>query len=301
MFENLKKQIEIIEVGPRDGLQNEKVCISLDDKIKFISLLDKAGFDRIEATSFVKASSIPQMSDADKLYKAIASDINANLYCLIPNEKGLQRAMTCNVKNISLFTATSEKFSLKNTNMTLKESFKQIKKIKEKTKDNLNIRCYISTVFGCPYDNLISIKNSEAIIKDIYQLGISDISLGDTIGVATPLAVNRLIDNIKSEISISSITMHFHNTYAMALANILVALENGIYKFDSSAGGLGGCPYARGASGNVATEELVYMFESMNIKTGIDLDKLLKATDFILNCLNKPSLSNLVNLKLKKI
>jgi hydroxymethylglutaryl-CoA lyase len=295
MLNSLPKKVRIVEVGPRDGLQNEKTIVSLEDKVTFIKMLAQAGLHEIEANSFVRAEKIPQMSDGMELYSSLVNDgslKNTKLISLVPNEKGLDNALSVGVKEIAVFTATSNTFNLKNINATVDESLKRIDGVMARAnKEGLKTRAYISTVFGCPYEGKTSIAELKRVAYHLENLGVHEISLGDTIGVANPLQVKETIEFLKADFNLNFFAMHFHDTRGMAVANILASLELGITSFDSSAGGLGGCPYAKGASGNVATEDLVYLFSNMGIETGIDMEKLAQASSFILGKLSKTSAS----------
>lgn len=295
MLNSLPKKVRIVEVGPRDGLQNEKTIVSLEDKVTFIKMLSQAGLHEIEAGSFVRAEKIPQMSDGMELYSSLVNDgslKNTKLISLVPNEKGLDNALSVGVKEIAVFTATSNTFNQKNINATVDESLKRIDGVMARAnKEGLKTRAYISTVFGCPYEGKTSIAELKRVAYHLENLGVHEISLGDTIGVANPLQVKETIEFLKADFNLDFFAMHFHDTRGMAVANILASLELGITSFDSSAGGLGGCPYAKGASGNVATEDLVYLFSNMGIETGIDMEKLAQASSFILGKLSKTSAS----------
>lgn len=294
MFQSLPKSIFITEVGPRDGLQNEKTVLSTKDKIEFITMLQAAGLKSIEATSFVRADKIPQMGDATELFSGLKalSKNPVSFPCLVPNLKGLEMAIKAGVSEIALFTATSETFNKKNINASIDESFKRMAEVVALALENkLKIRGYISTVFGCPYEGETSTQKLIEVVQRLKDFGVYDISLGDTIGVGTPKQVQDIISSLKKSFDLSLFSMHFHDTRGMALANILTSLENGISRFDSSAGGLGGCPYAKGATGNVATEDIVYLCESLGIKTGVDIDKLVKASQFILDKIGRSSSS----------
>ncbi|WP_244946459.1 hydroxymethylglutaryl-CoA lyase [Bacteriovorax stolpii] len=291
----MPKKVRIVEVGPRDGLQNEKTIVSLEDKVTFIRMLADAGLSEIEATSFVRAEKIPQMSDGVELYGALVKEASlkkAKLISLVPNDKGLDNALRAGVKEIAVFTATSNTFNQKNINATIDESLKRIDAVMARAnKEGLKTRGYISTVFGCPYEGKTSLVELKRVANHLESLGVHEISLGDTIGVANPLQVKETIEFLKSDFSLDFFAMHFHDTRGMAVANILASLEMGMTSFDSSAGGLGGCPYAKGASGNVATEDLVYLFSSMGIETGVNMEKLAQASSFILSKLSKGSSS----------
>ena len=298
MLNNLPKKVRIIEVGPRDGLQNEKVIVSLEDKVTFIKMLSAAGLHEIEATSFVRADKIPQMSDGMELYSQLLKETslkNTKLISLVPNEKGLEYALSVGVREIAVFTATSNTFNMKNINATIDESLKRIDGVMVKAnKEGLKTRAYISTAFGCPYEGKTSMAELKRVAYHLENLGVHEISIGDTIGVANPLQVKETIEFLRADFNLDFIAMHFHDTRGMAIANILASLEMGITSFDSSAGGLGGCPYAKGASGNVATEDLLYLFSNMGIDTGVDMEKLAQASSFILKKISKaPSSKNL--------
>lgn len=278
--------IRIVEVGPRDGLQNEKTILSTEDKFKFISALADAGLKSIEVTSFVKAPAIPQMADAHELYGQVKNELGnrgISFPCLVPNLKGYETARSLGVKEIALFTATSNSFTKKNINATVDESFERMKEVTaEAQKDHIFVRGYVSTAFGCPYEGEMDVKKVIAVTKRLFELGVYEVSVGDTIGVATPMQVRSFIRALKSEFPVGKLAMHFHDTRGMALTNIYASLEEGITTFDSSAGGLGGCPYAKGATGNVATEDVWYLLQSLGLDTGIDIQKLAEASRFIL-------------------
>jgi hydroxymethylglutaryl-CoA lyase len=299
MLSNLPKKVRIVEVGPRDGLQNEKTIVSMQDKVTFIKMLAAAGLKEIEATSFVRAEKIPQMSDGMELYASLKKEsalCDTKLFSLVPNEKGLENALEVGVKEIAIFTSTSNTFNQKNINATIDESLKRIDTVMARAnKEGLKTRAYISTVFGCPYEGKTSVAELKRVAYHLENLGVYEISLGDTIGIANPLQVKETIEFLKSDFNLEFFAMHFHDTRGMAVANVLASLQMGITSFDSSAAGLGGCPYAKGASGNVATEDLAFLFSSMRIQTGIDMEKLSLASSFILSKLGKTSASkNLV-------
>jgi hydroxymethylglutaryl-CoA lyase len=283
--------IKIVEVGPRDGLQNEKTILSTEDKFSFISLLSESGLKNIEVTSFVKASAIPQMSDAFELFTKVQTRLGGtgiNFPCLIPNLQGYEVAKKLGVKEIALFSATSDSFTKKNVNATVEETFERINEVAiAAKKDGIRIRGYVSTAFGCPYEGKMGVEKLIKVSERFYQMGAYEVSVGDTIGVATPQQVRSYIKELKKCFPINHMAMHFHDTRGMALTNILVSLEEGITTFDSSAGGLGGCPYAKGATGNVATEDVWYLLQSMGLETGIDIAKLAQASKYILEKINR--------------
>ncbi len=285
--------IKIVEVGPRDGLQNEKTILTTEDKFKFISLLSLSGLKNIEVTSFVKATAIPQMSDATELFQMVQSQldfVNLNFPCLVPNIQGYETAKKLGVKEIALFSATSDSFTKKNVNATVEETFNRMQEVaQEARKDGIKVRGYVSTAFGCPYEGTMDIAKLINVTDRFFKLGIYEVSVGDTIGVATPGQVRSFIKHLKTSFDLKNLAMHFHDTRGMALTNILVSLEEGISTFDSSAGGLGGCPYAKGATGNVATEDVWYLLQSMGCETGIEISKLADASKFILEKINRPT------------
>lgn len=283
--------IRIVEVGARDGLQNEKGILATEDKLTFIKSLVDAGLKSIEVTSFVKAPAIPQMADASELFTKVKNDLGrsgVSFPCLVPNIKGYETAKALGVKEIALFTATSNTFTSKNINATIDESFDRMKEVALAAKaDNIMMRGYVSTAFGCPYEGKIDVKQLISVTKRLFELGVYEVSVGDTIGVAIPQQVRAAIRTMKNEFSIGKLAMHFHDTRGMAPTNIYVSLEEGITTFDSSAGGLGGCPYAKGATGNVATEDVWYLLQSQGLDSGIDIAKLANASKFILGKLNR--------------
>lgn len=297
----MNKRVNIVEVGPRDGLQNEKQMVTTHEKFEFIKKLQGAGIKNLEVTSFVKADKIPQMQDAAELLKLIHASnefSDVNLACLVPNLIGLKNAIDNKVEQVAIFTASSNTFNKKNINATIDESLIKLKEVTDHISKNslkMNIRGYISTVFGCPYEGEVSIDQTLSIIEKFIEMGVSEISLGDTIGVANPYQVSKFINILRAHFDLSQFAMHFHDTEGMALANIYTSYEEGILSFDSSAAGLGGCPYAVGATGNVATDDVVNMFTKMKVDTGIDEDKLHQASAYILKVLSKPSTSKYFN------
>lgn len=298
--------IKIVEVGPRDGLQNEPEHLATEDKLTFIEMLIDAGLKNIEVTSFVKPQAIPQMSDSSELFKSLKKRLGEKFHdyhfpVLIPNDKGLANALNVGCKEIALFTATSESFVRKNINATIDESFSRFSKMKEMIKDqDITIRGYVSTAFYCPYEGLMPIEKTIDVTQRLFNLGASEVSIGDTIGMATPNEVEKMIHALSQNFSLSKIAMHFHDTRGMAIANILKSLDLGIRVFDSSVAGLGGCPYAKGASGNVASEEVVFLLERLGYRTNIDLNKLYKAGHFVVDKLNRKKMSKLLEVDLKK-
>lgn len=299
MLKHLPKKVRIVEVGPRDGLQNEKMILSVEDKLQFIKGLSAAGLTEIEATSFVRAQKIPQMGDGSELYSKLRGEpglANTHLISLVPNMKGMEDALKVGVKDIAIFTSTSNTFNQKNINATIDESLIRIEEVmKIANLNNIRTRGYVSTVFGCPYEGKTSLIELKRIVHKLQELGVYEISLGDTTGVANPKQVTEVIEFLAKDFNLNFFSMHFHDTRGMAVANALTSLEMGIRSFDSSAGGLGGCPYALGASGNVATEDLYYLFTSMGIDTGIDIKKLVEVSSLILAKLNRDRPSKYLN------
>jgi hydroxymethylglutaryl-CoA lyase len=282
------KSVKIVEVGPRDGLQNEKGVISAADKIKFIDLLSDTGLKTIEATSFVSPKWVPQLADADEVYKGIQKKPGVNYPVLVPNEKGMERALAAGVKEIAVFTAASESFNQKNINATIAESIERFKPVMAMAaKHSIKVRGYISTVIGCPYEGAIKPEAVARVAKDLAAIGCYEISLGDTIGVGTPLKAQAMLKAAAAEVPMDRLAVHFHDTYGQALANIHACLELGVAVVDSSTSGLGGCPYAKGATGNVATEDVLFMLTGMDIETGVDMTKLLAAGSFISGLLKR--------------
>lgn len=276
------KNIVIKEVGPRDGLQNEKEIISSQQKIEWINHLSETGLTYIEITSFVSRNWIPQLGDALEVAKGIKRKEGVTYAALVPNRKGLEDALEANVDEISLFMSASESHNQKNINKRISGTLPIMKEVAEESlKVGKTVRGYVSTVFGCPYEGNVSVKAVLNICEQLLSYGVNEISLGDTIGVANPVQVEELLVQLLSRFDSHHFALHFHDTRGMALANVLRAMDVGIKTFDSSIGGLGGCPYAPGASGNVATDDLVYMLEHMGFKTGVNQVKLQQAAVFI--------------------
>ncbi|KQL53627.1 hydroxymethylglutaryl-CoA lyase [Heyndrickxia shackletonii] len=271
----------IIEVGPRDGLQNEKSFVPTDIKNKFIEQLKSSGVTEMELTSFVSPKWVPQMQDAAEIVLVNSSDTYRNIV-LAPNRKGVERALETGCKAIAVFVGVSNSFNKKNINKTTRESMEELKPIIAELKaTNVFVRACISTSFYCPFEGKIAEEDTIALCKEFAQSGVDELSVADTIGMAAPTESFSLFSKLKKQLPEVLLTAHFHDTRKMALANIYAALEAGIDRFDTSAGGLGGCPFAPGATGNVATEDVVYMLERMGIETGIHLDELVKAIDII--------------------
>lgn len=275
--------VRVVEVSPRDGLQNERVNISTEQKIQFIDLLSETGLPVVEATSFVSPRAIPQLSDASAVMAGITRSSGVDYPVLVPNLKGMERALAAGVRSVSVFTAASESFTRHNIHATIAESLDNFRPIVALAQqEHIPVRGYISTVFGCPYEGAVDPQSVLHVAQALVEMGIEEISLGDTIGVATPIQVMEMITLLTQHaITIEQLAVHFHDTRGTALANVLASLQMGVSIIDSSAGGLGGCPYAPGAAGNLATEDLLYMLHGMNIVTGVDLEKVVVATSFI--------------------
>lgn len=281
--------VRVVEVGPRDGLQNEKVTIPTEAKIDYITALADAGLRTIEAGAFVSPKWVPQMADTAEVYRNIPKDPGVDYPVLVPNLKGLERAMDAGVKSIAIFTAASETFNKRNINMSIDESFENYAPVVQRARgEGMRVRGYVSTAFGCPYEGDVAPEKVLEVCARLLDLGCYEVSVGDTIGVGNPVQVQSVTGILLQVIPPSKLAMHFHDTRGTALANTLAALEMGIATFDASSGGLGGCPYAPGASGNMATEDLVYMLEKMGIDTAVDLKLLVAASQIIAPYLDHP-------------
>lgn len=277
------KKVTVFEVGPRDGLQNESRPVSLADKIWFTRGLIAAGVKEFELGAFVREDKVPQMADTASLYEAIRKGRiglgRARAWSLVPNRRGLERALKSGVKQIAIFTAASESFNQKNIGMGIRESLDEYRALMKDAKQaGLRVRGYVSTAFGCPYEGKVAASKVWKVTEALLALGVSEVSVGDTIGVATPGDVDRVMAPMIREHGAEPLAVHFHDTRGTALANSLRAIEQGIRTIDSSAGGLGGCPFAPGATGNLATEDLVYMLDGLGLKSGIDLDQLCEVS-----------------------
>jgi hydroxymethylglutaryl-CoA lyase len=282
------KSVRIVEVGPRDGLQNEKTPLPAEVKVKLIDMLTDAGLKTIEAGAFVSPKWVPQMADTDKVYAAINKKPGISYPVLVPNAKGMEAAVAAGVREISVFAAASESFSQKNINCSIAESLERFVPVMEEAKKHgIKVRGYVSCVLGCPYEGEIKPEAVVKVAKALYTMGCYEISLGDTIGVGTPEKTRVMIQAVKKEIPVTALAGHFHDTYNHALDNIKVALEEGITVIDSSVAGLGGCPYAPGASGNVSTNAVVNMLHGMGVMTGVDAQKLAEAGAFINKALRR--------------
>jgi len=284
----LPTHVTIKEVGPRDGLQNEKTHLSTADKVQLVNLLSHTGLNYIEVTSFVHPKWIPQLADAVEVLQTIKRQKNITYAALVPNIRGLERALQAEVDEVSVFMSASESHNQSNINKTIKDTFPIIEEVVTGAKAaHKNVRGYISTVIGCPYEGYIQPEKVLRVTEKLLEMGVDEISLGDTIGVGVPTQVESLLNELLKRYPVEHFAMHFHDTRGTALANILKSIEMGIKKFDSALGGLGGCPYAKGASGNVATEDLLYLLDGMGIKTGVEMNKVLEAAFFIEKKLGK--------------
>jgi len=289
-------RVRIVEVGPRDGLQNEALMVPAASKIQFINLLSQTGLQSIEATSFVSPKWVPQLADADEVLRGITRAPGVRYPVLTPNLQGLERALAAGADEVAVFTAASEAFSLKNTNATIAQSFERFGPVLARAREaQVHVRGYVSTVLGCPYQGSVPVSDVVRIAHALYELGCYEISLGDTIGVGTPNQARDMLKAVAEVVPMEALAIHFHDTRGTALANIYACLELGVAVIDSSTAGLGGCPYARGASGNVATEDVLYMLNGLGIQTGVDLNGVIQAGRYIAQQLGKPPASK-VNL-----
>jgi hydroxymethylglutaryl-CoA lyase len=286
----LPKSVKIVEVGPRDGLQNEQGIVPLAAKILLVEQLADAGCRVIETGSFVSAKWVPQMADSAAVFQQIKRKNNVRYTALTPNLRGLEAAIDAQVDEVAIFGAASESFSQKNINCSIDESLERFLPVIELAKKHqIPVRGYVSCVLGCPYEGHIDPHKVAQVSQQLIDMGCYEISLGDTIGVGTPVKTQQMLDVVLTNIPQNTLAVHFHDTYGQALANILIALQKGISVVDSAVSGLGGCPYAKGASGNVATEDLVYMLNGMNIETGINLKRLSQAGLNMMHVLGRQS------------
>ena len=272
-------KVRIVEVGPRDGLQNEAKIVPTAKKAEFIKLLVAAGLREIEVASFVHPKWVPQLADAQDLIQQLEANPNVRYSALVPNMKGLERAIESGIRRMAVFTAASETFNRKNINMGVQESIDVFKPVVARAlKEGISVRGYVSTCFVCPYEGSIAKEKVADVTRALFDLGVDEVSIGDTIGAATPRDVEITAGRLLQHFPAGKLAMHFHDTYGMAIANVYQSLQMGITTFDSSAGGLGGCPYAPGASGNLATETLVYLLDRLGLETGVSLELLRRAS-----------------------
>ena len=282
--------VTVVEVGPRDGLQNEKLNLPTATKIELIERLAKCGLPVIEAGSFVSPKWVPQMADTEAVMQGLKPQPGIRYPVLVPNMTGFERAVQAGATEIAVFAAASESFSQRNTNCSISESITRLDPvIKSAISSGIKVRAYVSCVLGCPYEGDIKTEAVSGVCMTLKQLGCDEISLGDTTGVGTPALANALIQTVSSVVPVEQLAVHFHDTYGQALANILACLDAGIRIIDSSVAGLGGCPYANGATGNVATEDVVYMLQGLGLDTGIDLPELAKTGNWISHQLQRPN------------
>lgn len=285
---SLPERVKVCEMGPRDGLQNEAGVVPTADKIRFIDKLSASGLATIETTSFVRPDAIPQLTDAEAVMAGIERRPGVTYLCLVPNVRGLDRARAAGVRSIAIFTAASEAFAQANINMTIAQSLVAFRDVvKTARAEGTYVRGYVSTAFGCPYEGPVSVEAVVRVASALAELGVDEISIGDTIGVATPNSVVDVAGALQAHMPVERLAMHFHDTRGTALANVVAALQMNVATFDSSAGGFGGCPYAPGATGNLATEDLLYMLGGMGIETGVSLDAVREATQFIATVLGR--------------
>ena len=282
------QKVRIVEVGPRDGLQNEPDKVPTVDKIAYIDLLTQAGLRDIEVTSFVRPSRIPQLADAADVFAGTIHRDGVRYSALVPNRKGLENALAAGVRSIAVFTGASESFTRRNINMTIAESLDRFGDVASiALREGVEVRGYVSVCFGCPYEGAVDPERVIAVTQALLDMGCYEVSIGDTIGVARPGQVEDLVSRLVAVTDLGRIALHLHDTRGTALANVLTGLLMGVSIFDAAAGGLGGCPYAPGASGNLATEDLVYMLHGMGIETGVDLDTLVEASRFMSEVLHR--------------
>jgi hydroxymethylglutaryl-CoA lyase len=288
----MSETVRIVEVGPRDGLQNEKTPVSVEARIAFIEQLIGAGLHTVEVGAFVSPKAIPQMVNSDAVLRGIDHHADCEFHVLVPNEKGYDAARAAGAKVIAVFASASEGFSRANINCSVAESIERFKPVMARAgADGIRVRGYISCVLGCPFDGEVKPQAVVDVARMLWDLGCYEVSLGDTIGVGTPVKARQLLRAVAGAVPMAKLAMHFHDTYGQALANLYAGMEEGARVIDSAAGGLGGCPYAPGATGNVATEDVVYMLEGMGISTGVDMTKLVAATNEITRLIGRAPVS----------
>ncbi len=284
--------VRIVEVGPRDGLQNERTLVPTPTKVELIDRLSATGLRTIEATSFVSPKWVPQLADAAEVYAGIARRPGIAYPVLVPNETGYARARAVGVEEIAVFTAASEAFNRRNINAGIEESLQRFAPVLERARaDGVRVRGYVSTVLGCPEQGEVPVADVVRVARSLHAMGCYEISLGDTIGVGTPAKARAMLRAVASEVPMPALAVHFHDTYGQALANLLACLEAGVTVVDAAVSGAGGCPYAKGASGNVATEDVVYMLHGMGLRTGVDLDRLAGTGRWLAARLGRPTRS----------
>jgi isopropylmalate/homocitrate/citramalate synthase len=273
--------VQIVEVGPRDGLQNESGVVPTGDKVRFIGLLAAAGFERIEATSFVSPRAVPQLADAAEVMARV-SENGARYSALVPNLRGMERALAAGVRDVAVFTGATDSFTRHNVNMSVSETIEAFRPVLALARERgVHVRGYVSVCFGCPYEGAVAPGAVLDVSRRLLELGVDELALGDTIGVATPNQVPEVVGPVIEAAGVDRVALHFHDTRGTALANVVAALQMGVHVFDASAGGFGGCPYAPGAAGNLATEDLLYLLHGMRIETGVSLKRVAEASRFI--------------------
>ena len=289
---HLPSHVTMVEVGPRDGLQNEPKNVPVETRVQLIEMLADAGLSHIEAGSFVSPKWVPQMADTGKILSALVPRTGVRYSVLTPNIRGFEDALHAGAKEVAIFSAASETFSQKNINCSIEESFQRFEPIAAAAKQKgITVRGYVSCVLGCPYEGEIETTAVTRVAKRLFDMGAGEVSLGDTIGTGTPARAQAMVEAVSRAVPVEKLAAHFHDTYGQALANILSVLEKGVATIDSSVAGLGGCPYARGAAGNVASEDVLYMLDGLGIETGVDMDKLIAAGAFICKALDRPTQS----------
>lgn len=295
---NAPRTVRIVEVGPRDGLQNEAKSVSTETKIEFIGMLADAGLTTIEATAFVSPKWVPQMADHEQLMRRLPRRDGVVYPVLVPNLRGFEAALAAGSTEVAVFAAASETFSQRNINCSIAESLERFKPVFDAAHAaNVRVRGYVSCVLGCPYEGDIDTARVADVAGKMFEAGCYEISLGDTIGVGTPKRAQQMIARVSDRVPVENLAGHFHDTYGQALANIYACLEAGVRVFDSSVSGLGGCPYAPGAAGNIATEDLLYMLNGIGIDTGVDIDRLIAAGAFITGLLGRETQSRVAKAK----
>jgi hydroxymethylglutaryl-CoA lyase len=284
------RSVKLVEVGPRDGLQNEKMPVPTEIKVELIDRLTRTGLRVVEATAFVSPKWVPQMADNAEVMARIARRAGTAYPVLVPNQKGFEAALAAGAKEVAVFAAASESFSQRNTNCSIAESIARFKPVASAARGRgVAVRGYVSCVLGCPYEGEVPAARVAEVSEQLFEIGCYEVSLGDTIGVGTPGKAQRMIEAVALRVPVDKLAGHYHDTYGQALANIYASLELGVAVFDSSVAGLGGCPYAKGATGNVATEDVVYLLRGLGIETGVDLDALIDAGAFICAALGRPT------------
>jgi hydroxymethylglutaryl-CoA lyase len=289
LLDKIPRRVRVVEVGPRDGLQNERAILPVEAKVEFITRLAAAGFPVVEAGAFVRSDRVPQMAETDEVFRHLPAAGPTVFSALVPNRQGMARAAECGLREVAVFTAASEAFVRRNINMTIDESLAKFREVLAVARPlGCRVRAYVSTAWWCPYAGRIAPEDARRVAAALYAMGCYEISLGDTIGAATPAEVIALLDLLARDLPLNVLAVHFHDTRGTALANVLAALESGIATVDASAGGLGGCPYAPGASGNLATEDLLYMLHGMGIETGVNLPGVAEASRWVAPLLGHP-------------